>query len=240
MVFSAVLAGGVGSRMNIADMPKQFLPLGEKPIIIHTLEKFLSSKRIDYIYIGVHPEWEEHTLDLIDKYFNDCKNKFKVITGGGSRTDTLFNIIDEIEKDFGKSEENIVLTHDSVRPFVTLKMIEENIDACIKYGAVNTLSRAVDTIVISDGDRFIDNIPDRSHMYHGQCPQSFNISLLTKYYALLKDEQKAALTDACKIFVLNNHPVYIVDGDYTNLKITTMGDYKIAQAVEQILREENE
>ena len=69
MVFGAVLAGGVGSRMNIADMPKQFLPLGEKPIIIHTLEKFLSSKRIDYIYIGVHPEWEEHTLDLIDKYF---------------------------------------------------------------------------------------------------------------------------------------------------------------------------
>ena len=75
-------------------------------------------------------------------------------------------------------------------------------------------------------------------MYQGQCPQSFNISLLKKYYNLLSQEDKDALTDACKIFVLNNHPVFIVEGDYTNLKITTMGDYKIAQAVEQILNEE--
>lgn len=240
MIFGAILAGGVGSRMNIADMPKQFLPLGKKPIIIHTLEKFLSCNRVDYIYIGVHPEWEEHMHTLLKEYFCGNENKFRVISGGGSRTDTIFNIIDSIENDFGKNDDNIVLTHDSVRPFVTQQMIEENIDAAIKYGAVNTLSRAVDTIVVSDGDRFIDNIPDRSHMYHGQCPQSFNISLLKKYYAFLNDEQKAALTDACKIFVLNNHPVYIVEGDYTNLKITTMGDYKIAQAVEQILNEEKQ
>ena len=238
MIFGAILAGGVGSRMNIADMPKQFLPLGQKPIIIHTLEKFLSVEKIDYIYIGVHPEWEEHMKALLEEFFQKDKAKFKVISGGGSRTDTLFNIINNIEKGFGENEDNIVLTHDSVRPFVTKKMIEENIDAANKYGAVNTLSRAVDTIVISDGNDFIESIPDRSRMYHGQCPQSFNISLLKKYYNKLSEDEKAALTDACKIFVLNNHPVYIVEGDYTNIKITTMGDYKIAQAVEQILREE--
>lgn len=237
MIFAAILAGGVGSRMNIADMPKQFLPLGNKPIIIHTLEKFLSCKRIDCIYIGVHPEWEDHMNKLIKEYFIDFKNKFKVISGGGSRTDTLFNIVNSIEKDFGENKDNIVLTHDSVRPFVTLKMIDENIDAVLKYGAVNTLSRAVDTIVISNGEDFVESIPDRSRMYHGQCPQSFNISLLKKYYNKLSSEDKIALTDACKIFVLNNHPVYIVEGDYTNLKITTMGDYKIAMAIEKILNQ---
>lgn len=237
MIFAAILAGGVGSRMNIADMPKQFLPLGNKPIIIHTLEKFLSCKRIDCIYIGVHPEWEDHMNKLIKEYFIDFKNKFKVISGGGSRTDTLFNIVNSIEKDFGENKDNIVLTHDSVRPFVTLKMIDENIDAALKYGAVNTLSRAVDTIVISNGEDFVKSIPDRSRMYHGQCPQSFNISLLKKYYNKLSSEDKIALTDACKIFVLNNHPVYIVEGDYTNLKITTMGDYKIAMAIEKILNQ---
>ena len=237
MIFAAILAGVVGSRMNIADMPKQFLPLGNKPIIIHTLEKFLSCKRIDCIYIGVHPEWEDHMNKLIKEYFIDFKNKFKVISGGGSRTDTLFNIVNSIEKDFGENKDNIVLTHDSVRPFVTLKMIDENIDAVLKYGAVNTLSRAVDTIVISNGEDFVESIPDRSRMYHGQCPQSFNISLLKKYYNKLSSEDKIALTDACKIFVLNNHPVYIVEGDYTNLKITTMGDYKIAMAIEKILNQ---
>ena len=116
-------------------------------------------------------------------------------------------------------------------------MIDENIDAVLKYGAVNTLSRAVDTIVISNGEDFVESIPDRSRMYHGQCPQSFNISLLKKYYNKLSSEDKIALTDACKIFVLNNHPVYIVEGDYTNLKITTMGDYKIAMAIEKILNQ---
>ena len=237
MIFAAILAGGVGSRMNIADMPKQFLPLGNKPIIIHTLEKFLSCKRIDCIYIGVHPEWEDHMNKLIKEYFIDFKNKFKVISGGGSRTDTLFNIVNSIEKDFGENKDNIVLTHDSVRPFVTLKMIDENIDAVLKYGAVNTLSRAVDTIVISNGEDFVESIPDRSRMYHGQCPQSFNISLLKKYYNKLSSEDKIALTDAFKIFVLNNHPVYIVEGDYTNLKITTIGDYKIAMAIEKILNQ---
>lgn len=237
MIFAAILAGGVGSRMNIADMPKQFLPLGNKPIIIHTLEKFLSCKRIDCIYIGVHPEWEDHMNKLIKEYFIDFKNKFKVISGGGSRTDTLFNIVNSIEKDFGENKDNIVLTHDSVRPFVSLKMIDENIAAALKYGAVNTLSRAVDTIVISNGEDFVESIPDRSRMYHGQCPQSFNISLLKKYYNKLSSEDKIALTDACKIFVLNNHPVYIVEGDYTNLKITTMGDYKIAMAIEKILNQ---
>ena len=67
MIFAGILAGGVGSRMNIADMPKQFLDLGGRPIVIHTLEKFLLNERIDEIYVGVHPSWlrsEEHTSEL--------------------------------------------------------------------------------------------------------------------------------------------------------------------------------
>ena len=68
MIFGAILAGGVGSRMNIADMPKQFLPLGDKPIIIHTLEKFMLCSKMDKIYIGVHPSWLLHMEDLIEKF----------------------------------------------------------------------------------------------------------------------------------------------------------------------------
>ena len=68
MIFGAILAGGVGSRMNISDMPKQFLPLGDKPILVHTLEKFLLCERLDMIYIGVHPNWVLHMEDLLDKY----------------------------------------------------------------------------------------------------------------------------------------------------------------------------
>ena len=232
MIFGAILAGGVGSRMNISDMPKQFLDLGEKPIIVHTLEKFKLCSRLDHIYLGVHPDWLTHTNDLIEKDLGKAAaENVHVVAGGTDRNSTIFNIISDIEKNFGESEDNIIITHDSVRPFVTQRMIEENIDAAIKYGAVDTVTSAIDTIVESDDGEFIKEIPNRQKMYQGQTPQSFKISVLKKLYSELTDDEKAILTDACKICIVKGYPVYMVEGEISNIKITTVSDYKIAQAM---------
>lgn len=232
MVFGAILAGGVGSRMHMADMPKQFLPLGDKPIIIHTLEKFLTCSRFEAIYIGVHADWINYMTDLIEKYVPVAlQKKVHPVAGGSDRNSTLLNVIAAIEDTYGESDEHIIVSHDSVRPFVTLRMIEENIDYAKQYGAVDTVTPAVDTIVVSADGKFISNIPNRAEMYQGQTPQSFRINLLKELYHSLSDEEKAILTDACKICVVRDHPVYLVEGSYTNLKITTPGDYKIAQAM---------
>mgnify|MGYP004525127883 FL=1 len=232
MIFGAILAGGVGSRMNISDMPKQFLDLGEKPIIVHTLEKFKLCSRLDHIYLGVHPDWLTHTNDLIEKYLGKAAaENVHVVAGGTDRNSTIFNIISDIEKNFGESEDNIIITHDSVRPFVTQRMIDENIDAAIKYGAVDTVTSAIDTIVESDDGEFIKEIPNRQKMYQGQTPQSFKISVLKKLYSELTDDEKAILTDACKICIVKGYPVYMVEGEISNIKITTVSDYKIAQAM---------
>lgn len=232
MVFGAILAGGVGSRMHMADMPKQFLPLGDKPIIIHTLEKFLTSAELDKVYIGVHSDWINYMNDLLVKYIPEGRRDMvKAVAGGSDRNSTILNIVAAIESDFGESEEHIIVTHDSVRPFVSLRMIEENIKYAKQYGAVDTVTAAVDTIVVSNDGSFITDIPDRRMMYQGQTPQSFKIGLLKGLYASLSDEEKGILTDACKICVVRNHPVYLVEGSYTNIKVTTPGDYKIAQAM---------
>lgn len=232
MIFGAILAGGVGSRMNISDMPKQFLKLGDKPIIVHTLEKFLLAPRLDHIYIGVHPDWVTHMNDLIKKYVGDeASGNIHVVAGGTDRNSTIFNIIDDIEANFGESDDHIIVTHDSVRPFVTQRMINENIDAAIKYGAVDTVTGAIDTIVESDDGETIKSIPNRKKMYQGQTPQTFNINLLKKLYGELTEDEKAILTDACKICIVKNHPVYMVEGEISNMKITTVSDYKIAQAM---------
>lgn len=232
MIFGAILAGGVGSRMHMADMPKQFLPLGDKPIIIHTLEKFLTCSRFEAIYIGVHADWINYMTDLIEKYVPAAlQEKVRPVAGGSDRNGTLLNVIAAIEDVFGESDEHIIVSHDSVRPFVTLRMIEENIDYAAQYGAVDTVTPAVDTIVVSSDGKFISNIPNRAQMYQGQTPQSFRINLLKELYHSLSEEEKGLLTDACKICVVRDHPVYLVEGSYTNLKITTPGDYKIAQAM---------
>ncbi len=231
MIFGAILAGGVGSRMNIADMPKQFLDLGHKPIIIHTLEKFLLCEKMDQIYIGVHPNWVLHMQDLIEKYVKIHKERVHVVAGGTDRNSTIMNLIDQIESDFGTSDDHYIITHDSVRPFVTSRILNDNIEAVLKYNACDTVTSAVDTIVVSEDGVVISDIPNRQKMYQGQTPQSFKINMLKELYNDLTDDEKKILTDACKICVVRNVPVHLVEGEISNLKITTVSDYKIAQAM---------
>ena len=143
----------------------------------------------------------------------------------------ITELIEKIEADHGTSDEHIIVTHDSVRPFVTMRIIEENIDAALKYGACDTVVPATDTIVVSDEGGTITEIPDRSKMYQGQTPQSFNMKRLKELYFDLSDEEKNVLTDACKICVVRGLPVFMVRGEVSNLKITNVSDYKIAQAM---------
>lgn len=231
MNFGAILAGGTGTRMNISDMPKQFLALGDKPIIIHTLEKFLACARLDQVYIGIHKDWYNYLLDLVEKYIPNQVGRVRAVIGGADRNSTIQCIVTAIEEDYGEDDTHIIVTHDAVRPFVSVRMIEENIDGAVSHGAVDTVVSAIDTIVISDDGRTIANIPERTRMYQGQTPQSFRISVLKKLYHSLQEDEKSKLTDACKICLLRNYPVHLVEGSGTNIKITTPADYKIAQAM---------
>lgn len=230
MIFGAILAGGIGSRMKLSERPKQFLPLGNKPIIIHTLEKFLLCSKFDKIYIGINPNWNPYMRDLVDKYIED-RERIIIVDGGKERNDTIFKVINDIEKIYGESEEHIIVTHDAVRPFVTLRILEENIKQVIEFGACDTVVAATDTIVESRDGEHIYQIPRRSYMYQGQTPQSFRVSELKRVYQDLNVDEKALLTDACSIYVKGKKPVHLVAGEVSNIKITTVGDYQIAQAI---------
>lgn len=233
MIFGAILAGGTGSRMGLTNMPKQFLELGDKPIIVHTLQKFLLNLKFDIIYLGVHENWTGYMEDLIEKYIIDSENKtkVKVISGGEDRNSTIMNIVEDIEKNYTLNNEDIIVTHDAVRPFITSRILEENIEMSLKYGACDTVIPAIDTIVVSENNKIIKEIPNRQYMYQGQTPQSFKILELKKLYNELSKEEKGILTDACKIFVIKGKEVHLVRGEISNLKITTQEDYKIAQAM---------
>lgn len=231
MIFGAILAGGTGTRLNISDIPKQFLPLGDKPIIIHTLARFLACERMDEIFVGVHCDWVEHMGDLIRQYLPAEASRIHIVEGGADRTETILKLLNAIEAQYGASDEHIVLTHDGVRPFVTMRMIEENIDAAIQYGAVNTVAPAIDTIVMSHDGKMIADVPERSKMFLGQSPQTFRLTQLKELYASLTEAEKKILTDASKIYVMRGLPVYLVRGEVSNIKITTLDDYVIAQAI---------
>ncbi|MCM1530340.1 MAG: 2-C-methyl-D-erythritol 4-phosphate cytidylyltransferase [Alistipes sp.] len=229
MVFGAVLAGGKGSRMGNYTVPKQFLLAGGKPIIVHVVEKFLAHPEIDHVIVGVNPEWLQHMLDITEKYLPDAE-RLTVIAGGVDRNSTIANVIGEINRISG-NDDDIVVTHDAVRPFVTLKMISDNIRIASEHGVCDTVVPATDTIVYSDNHEYITDVPIRSNTYQGQTPQSFNVRLFEKVYSEMTDEELEIVTDACKMFMMKGYPVYLAEGHVSNFKVTYPEDYKMAQVL---------
>ena len=230
MIFAAILAGGIGSRMGETDTPKQFLTLGDKPVIVHTIEKFAINSKFDKIIVLSPKNFINYTNDLIKEYFGD-NNNIVVLEGGKTRNDTLINAIEYINDNFDIDDDSIILTHDSVRPFVTHRIIEDNIKAAKEFGACDTVVPATDTIVESVDSKLIKNIPIRDNYYQGQTPQSFKINKLSELVNSLSESESNILTDACKIFVLKNEDVYLVDGEITNIKITYPYDLKLANTI---------
>ena len=229
-VFGVILAGGVGSRMGNVEKPKQFLLIEKKPIIIHTIEKFAVNDAFEKVIVLSPKEWVKHTSDMVKKYLPAATNIY-VIEGGQTRNETIMNSIDFIDKENGIDDETIIVTHDSVRPFISHRIIEENIVSAKQYGACDTVIAATDTIVQSDDGIVITDIPERAKMYQGQTPQSFKAKRLRAVYDGLSKKEKEILTDACKILVLKGESVHLVEGEVSNIKITYPYDIKVAEAL---------
>lgn len=229
MIFAVILAGGTGSRMGSADMPKQFLEIKGKPILNHTVEKFLPNPAFEKIIILSPKAWIGHTKEIIRKY-TGSSDRIAIIEGGKTRNETIMNAIAYIDREYTLDDDTVIVTHDSVRPFVTHRIIEENIKAAEKYGACDTVVPATDTIVEGDGQQ-ISSIPDRSRMYQGQTPQSFKAKLLRDTYFSLSEDEKAILTDAAKILVIKGTDVKLVRGETYNIKITYPYDLRIARSL---------
>lgn len=232
MVFGVLLAGGVGSRMGNVEKPKQYLNIADRPIIIHTIEKFYVNETFEKILVLCPQQWINHTKNLIRKYIGDT-DRVVVLEGGSTRNETIMNAVYYIEESYEVEDDTIILTHDSVRPFVTHRIIEENIEYARKYGACDTAVAATDTIVQSENGRIISTVPDRSKMYQGQTPQTFRLKKLKALYESLTDEEKEILTDAAKIFVMKGEEVYLVEGEVSNIKITYPYDLRVAETLIQ-------
>lgn len=233
MVFGVILAGGIGSRMGNVEKPKQYLKVGDKPIIIHTIEKFFVHDAFTKLIVLCPKQWVENTKNLVKKYLGEGADHVVVLEGGSTRNETIMNSITYIEKEYGLDDDTLIVTHDSVRPFLTYRIIEENIKYGLEYGAVDTVIPATDTIVESQNGNVITSVPDRSKMYQGQTPQTFKAKKLKDLYQSLSEDEKEILTDASKIFVIKGEKVYLVQGEVFNIKITYPYDLRVAESLIQ-------
>ena len=230
MIYGVILAGGIGSRMGSIEKPKQFLSIGEKPVIIHTVEKFRLIKDFDEVLVLCPDDWTEYTDELIEKHIPD-RSSIKVLSGGPTRNETLMNAIRYIESKGCLDDETVIVTHDAVRPFVSLRILQENIRAMEQCDACDTVIPATDTIVESLNHGDISTIPDRKFLYQGQTPQTFKAKKLKYLYENLTEEEKNILTDAAKIFVIKGESVKLIRGETFNIKITYPYDLTVAEAL---------
>ncbi|MDR2525272.1 MAG: 2-C-methyl-D-erythritol 4-phosphate cytidylyltransferase [Oscillospiraceae bacterium] len=230
MILAAILAGGTGTRFGSASMPKQFLELGSKPILVHTVEKFLVHPAVEHVAVLTPRAWLSHSESILAAACG-ADAAVTVLEGGETRNGTLRRALDFVEERFGKEQAHTLLTHDAVRPFVTHRIISDNIEAAQTHGACDTVIAATDTIVESEDGRFISSIPERRRMFQGQTPQSFDAKKLRRLMDSLSPAEETALTDACKIFALRGEPVALVNGETNNIKITYPYDLQVAQTL---------
>lgn len=230
MNIAIILASGSGTRVQSQNIPKQFVEIANKPIFIHTIEKFLVNGNISKIVLTVNDGWIDFAKNAINKFLVKDKDKIDVILGGSSRNNSLKNGFKYL-KSINTKDDDIIVTHDSVRMFISNKIIDNNIECCKKFNCIiDTCVKATDTIVESIDQLSINNIPNRDNYFYGQTPQTCSFYLLNKIYNNDSyDENVFNSCDLCKLAELNNLPIKITEGDYFNFKITTDFDLIIAR-----------
>ena len=230
MNIAVVLAGGTGSRMGIVDMPKQFIEIYGKPVIIHTIEAFDVNDNIDAICVVCLKEWQNDLKIWLKEY--DIRKVKWIADAGSSRQLSSLNALDAISEEC--TDEDLVIIHDAARPMVSQRIINENIEQVKKYGACDTVVPAHDTIIRSVDGEYLESIPVRKELYLGQTPQSFTYSIIRKAYDdyfALDEDKRPEMTDDCGLVLNSGVKIAMAMGDKLNMKITTMEDLLLIKSI---------
>jgi len=217
-----ILAAGKGARMK-AGINKQYIEIGNKPVLYYTLKAFADSELIqEIIIVAARSEIEYCRKEVVEKYQIDKVSK--IVEGGRERQDSVANGLEAL------NECDIVLIHDGARPFVNERIIEEGIKYADKYGASACGVKPKDTIKIKGKEGFSKETLKRDELFCVQTPQIFQYELILNCHKKLKKEN-ISVTDDTMVVERYGYKVYLYEGDYNNIKITTPEDLVICRGL---------
>lgn len=220
-----VLSAGSGSRMK-SDIPKQYLPLIEKPVIYYSLMAFQNSPVDEIILVSGANDIEYCRKEIVERY--GLSKVTRIVAGGKERYDSVYEGLCATDAEY-------VLIHDGARPVLTSDLIDRMIQGVENTGACIAAMPVKDTIKLSDEHKQVASTPDRKHLWMVQTPQCFARTLLEESYEILKCKQKAGekvpdiTDDAMIVEYATGKKITLVEGAYTNLKITTPEDLAVAE-----------
>lgn len=238
MNYGLILAGGTGQRMRTSGLPKQFLNVYGKPIIVYTIEKFDTCREVDAIVIACNPQYIDYMKGVVTKY--TFSKKVEVIAGGKDRQGSVKNGIDYIYAD-GGADDDIVIIHDGVRPLVDQSIISENVRMAKKHGCAMTVKPVIESVVVTQEESVaFDNFEKRDDTYSLTSPQTFRLSLLVDTYAKAEQANTSIpLLDAALAYTYLGNKIPLVKEYNHNIKITTPEDYYILKAILELQENKN-
>ena len=230
MIYGIILAGGKGTRMGTA-IPKQYLNLKEKPIIIWTIDTFLKSKLFNVIYLAVNDNWKNHSIELLKKYYTFRKTtKIRICSSNcNNRTISLADAIDTIIKENGMKIDDIVISHDAVRPFVSYDILNDCIFQTEKTQVALAAVLSSETVYISESEGILTKSFNRNKCYIGQSPLGCKLNLLYRILHSYSTDELRNVTAVSQLFINRNIDVKMSYGEDTNFKITTPKDLAFAE-----------
>lgn len=227
MVTAVIFAGGTGQRMNSKTKPKQFLELHGKSIILYTIENFEFHEEIDNIIVVCLEGWINTLQEQLSR-FNITKVS-AIVPGADSGQGSIYSGIAEAYRQ-SKSEEDIVLIHDGVRPFVSKKLISDNIASVKKYRSAITVVPAKESIVRTHGN-LIKEVHKRNTLTVAKAPQSFYLKDIWEVHNRALQDGKKGIIDSVDLMHSYGYELHTVEGAEENIKITTAYDYYIFKAI---------
>lgn len=221
MISAIILAGGKGKRMGSA-ISKQFIDIKGKAIIYYTLKKFSENKKIDNIIVVLPEDEVKYFKENILKKYELRINK--IVIGGKERQDSVYNAL----KSLKNSSTDIVLIHDGARPFISERIINEGIKFAEIYGAAAPGVMPKDTIKVKNEKNFSVDTPNRANLVSIQTPQVFKFDEILECHEKIRYNGEK-VTDDTMVVEKYGYSVYLYDGEYTNIKVTTPEDLILAE-----------
>ena len=226
MNIAVIIAGGAGVRMG-QDIPKQFLNVFDKPVIVYTLEAFQQHPMIDAIEVVCIDGWHD-VLKAYCKQFGITKLE-NVVSGGANGQESIHNGVTDLM--IRHNSDDVVLIHDAIRPMVTAEIITNCIKVCQQYGnAITVIPCAEAMLLTADGLSADDQIA-RSSLKRTQTPQAFHLGDLADAHAEAQNRGITNSIASCTLFVEFGRKVYFSAGAEKNVKLTTPEDIEIFKAL---------
>ena len=225
---AVVFAGGTGKRMNTKSLPKQFLEVHGKPVIIYTLEQFENHPDIDRIILVCLESWIEYAKKLLTKF--QITKVTAVVPGGTTGQASIFHGLDTAYR-YSSDKKDIVLIHDGVRPIIDQETISKCLACVQKNGNAITTTPAIENIFVNSKDDQVGEIFNRSKCAMARAPQCFYLKDIYAAHLKAQEERRDDFIDSAMLMQHYGAKLYMVNGPVENIKITTPTDFYLFRAL---------